>query len=151
MKNTLDVSQFFLRLMLGIGFLLPVMDRFGWLGPAGINGTSWGNWENFISYTNSLTPYASVSTANILGLIATVGEIVFGVTLVIGYKTRLASLGSFALTLTFALSMFCFAGMRAPFTYFVFTDSAASLLLAGIPVYKWSLDRFFQLKINTNL
>ena len=38
MKNRFDIPQLFLRLALGIGFLLPVMDRFGWLGAAGENG-----------------------------------------------------------------------------------------------------------------
>lgn len=140
MKNRFDFPQLFLRLALGIGFLLPVMDRFGLFGPAGENGTSWGNWENFVDYTNTLMPYMSRSLANFIGMIATAGEIVFGVALIVGYKTRLASLGSFALTLTFALSMSFFADMRAPFSYSVFADSAASLLLAAIPVYRWSFD-----------
>ena len=104
------------------------------------NGNAWGNWENFVGYTNTLMPYVSASVANVMGAIATAGEIVFGIALIIGCKTRLASLGSFLLTLGFALSMFFFADMRAPFSYSVFADSAASLLLAGIPFYRWSLD-----------
>jgi putative oxidoreductase len=143
MKNKFDVAQLFLRLALGIGFLLPVMDRFGWFGPAGSNGTSWGNWENFVAYTNTLMPYLNAGAANIMGAIATAGELVFGVLLILGYKTRLAAIGSFLLTLAFAFSMFFFADMRAPFSYSVFSDSAASLLLAAVPVYKWSLDAVF--------
>jgi len=140
MKNRFEIPQLFLRVALGIGFLLPVMDRFGLLGAAGENGNAWGNWENFISYTNTLMPYMSASAANAMGAIATAGELVFGIALIIGYKTRLASLGSFLLTLGFALSMFFFADIRAPFSYSVFADSAASLLLASIPFYRWSLD-----------
>ncbi|GLU51296.1 DoxX family protein [Dyadobacter frigoris] len=143
MKNKFDIPQLFLRLALGIGFLLPVMDRFGWLGAAGSNGNAWGNWENFVSYTNTLMPFFDKSMANIMAGLATAGEIVFGITLIIGFRTKLAATGSFLLTLFFALSMFAFAGYRAPFTYSVFADSAASLLLASVTVYKWSIDNYF--------
>ena len=146
MRHKFDISQLFLRLALGIGFLLPVFDRFGWLGQAGVNGTSWGNWQNFVDYTNTLMPYMSSSGTNVMAALATAGETVFGITLIIGYKTRLASLGSFLLTLLFALSMFFFAEMRAPFTYSVFVDSAASLLLASLTTYRWSIDEIFSLK-----
>lgn len=141
MKNTFDIPQLFLRLALGIGFLLPVMDRFGWLGAAGQHGNAWGNWENFVSYTSSLMPYLPKSLATIMAFFATIGEIVFGITLLIGFKIRLAALGSFLLTLTFALSMFVFAGPRIPFNYSVFVDSAAALLLSYIPVYRWSITK----------
>jgi uncharacterized membrane protein YphA (DoxX/SURF4 family) len=75
-----------------------------------------------------------------LATIATLGELVFGILLIVGYKTRFAALGSFLLTLSFALSMLCFAGYRAPFSYSVFVCSAASLLLANIIHYRWSID-----------
>lgn len=139
MKNNFDIPQLILRLVLGIGFLLPVMDRFGWLGAAGVNGNAWGNWESFVSYTNSLMPYFSKSLAGIMAALATLAEIVFGVTLIIGFKTRLAAIGSFVLTLIFALSMAVFLGPRIPFNYSVFADSAAALLLACIPAYRWSV------------
>jgi putative oxidoreductase len=140
MKNRFDIPQLFLRLALGIGFLLPVMDRFGWLGAAGVNGNAWGNWENFVSYTHTLMPYMSAGATNVMASMATAAETIFGIALIIGYQTRLAALGSFLLTLSFALSMFFFADMRAPFSYSVFADSAASLLLACVPVYRWSVD-----------
>ncbi|MGY4384037.1 putative oxidoreductase [Pedobacter sp. UYP24] len=139
MKNTFDIPQLFLRLALGIGFLLPVMDRFGWLGAAGVHGNAWGNWDNFVSYTNALMPYLPKFLANIMAIMATTAEIVFGVTLLIGFKIRLAAFGSFLLTLIFALSMFIFSGPRIPFNYSVFVDSAAALLLAYIPAYRWSI------------
>lgn len=131
MKNTYDIPQLFLRIALGIGFLLPVMDRFGWLGVAGQNGTSWGNWASFVSYTHTLIPYMNDTLTNVFAIVATAAEIVFGVMLLIGFKIRLAALGSFLLTLSFALSMLFFAGYRAPFSYSVFVCSAASLFLAS--------------------
>lgn len=142
MKNEFSIPQLFLRLALGIGFILPVLDRLGVLGPAGQQNVSWGNWENFVGYTNSLMPFLSKPLAGIMGLVATIAEVLFGILLITGYQTKMAALGSFLLTLIFALCMAIFSGIKAPFNYSVFTDSAASLLLACIPVYKWSIDQF---------
>lgn len=137
-------AQFLLRLALGIGFILPVLDRIGALGAPGSNGVGWGNWSNFVDYTNSLMPYVNRSLAEIAGLIATIAEGVFGVLLIIGYKTKWAAYGSFALTLIFALSMGCFLHYRAPFNYSVFVVSFSSLLLAALPLHKWSVDDRFR-------
>lgn len=141
MKNTQQFAQIFLRLALGIGFILPVMDRLGMLGAPREPNIGWGNWSNFVDYTNSLMPYLNHDIANVMGIIATLAEVLFGVLLIIGFKTKLTAYGSFALTLSFALSMLIFAGYRAPFNYSVFTASAASLLLATIPFYNWSIDK----------
>jgi len=137
MKNTF---QLYLRLALGVGFILPVLDRLGYLGLPGEANVGWGNWSNFVDYTHSLMPYLNRDFANISGVIATIGEVVFGILLIIGYKTKYAAIGSGALTLVFALSMLFFAGYRAPFNYSVFVCSAASFLLSCIENYKWSLD-----------
>lgn len=135
-----SVPQLFLRLALGLGFLLAAMDRFGWLGGPGGPGVAWGNWQNFANYTHTLLPYLNSSLSNIAAIVATIAEFVFGIFLIIGFKTKAMAIGSFLLTLCFALSMALFAGFRAPFSYSVFVDSAASLVLAAIPYYKWSVD-----------
>ena len=140
MKNSTHFPQLFLRLALGIDFILPVMDRFGWLGAPGNPTVGWGNWSIFLDYTNSLMPYLSRPLANVMAIIATAGELVFGILLIIGYKIRLAAIGSFLLTLMFALSMLIFANYRAPFNYSVFVVSASGLLLATIPGYKWAIE-----------
>lgn len=124
-------AQVPLRFALGVGFILPVLDRIGFLGPPGSANVSWGNWANFVTYANSLMPYFSPKMASIFGMIATIGEALFGILLIIGYKTRLAAYGSFALTLAFAISMLFFTGYRSPFDYSVFTVSFACLLLAN--------------------
>ena len=140
MKNTPHHAQLFLRLALGIGFILPVMDRFGWLGAPGSPTVGWGNWSVFLDYTNSLMPYLTRPVANVMAILATAGELVFAVLLIVGYKIKLAAIGSFLLTLAFALSMLIFANYRAPFNYSVFVVSASSLLLATLPTYKWSIE-----------
>lgn len=140
MKNTPHIAQLFLRLALGIGFILPVMDRLGWLGAPGSPTVGWGSWPIFLDYTNSLMPYLSRPIANIMAILATAGELIFAILLIIGYKIKLAAIGSFLLTLIFALSMLIFANYRAPFNYSVFVVSASSLLLASLPSYKWSIE-----------
>jgi putative oxidoreductase len=148
MKIASKIPQLYLRLALGIGFIIPVADRIGWLGPRGHNGVSWGNFDNFAAYTNTLLPFLNRSMANVMGLLATIAEISIGVFLIIGYKIRIAAFGGFALTLIFALCMAVFLGIKAPFTYSVFSDSAGSLLLATIPAYNWSLDNYAIKKFN---
>lgn len=143
--NNFRIPQLYLRLALGIGFLIPVADRIGWLGPAGQKGVSWGNWDTFATYTNMLLPFLSHSAASAMGLLATIAEIVIGICLVVGYKTRIAAYGGFLLTLVFALCMAVFIGIKAPFSYSVFSDSAGSLLLAFVPVYNWSFDNGFKI------
>ncbi|MFI5163523.1 MAG: hypothetical protein ACHQHN_19765 [Sphingobacteriales bacterium] len=144
MTNTIRVPQLYLRLALGLGFLIPAADRFGWLGQAGKKGINWGNWENFVAYTNTLLPFLSRQGAGVMGLLATIAEILIGASLIIGYRTRAAAYGGFLLTLTFALCMAMFISIKAPFNYSVFSDSAGSLLLAFVPVYYWSLDNGFR-------
>ncbi|TCD29574.1 DoxX family protein [Pedobacter psychrodurus] len=139
MKNTPHFAQLFLRLALAIGFILPVMDRFGWLGTPGSPTVGWGNWSVFLDYTNALMPFLARPVANVMAILATAGELVFAVLLIVGYKIKLAAIGSFLLTLAFAISMFIFANYRAPFNYSVFVVSASSLLLATLPNYKWSI------------
>jgi putative oxidoreductase len=148
MKISFSIPQLYLRLALGIGFIIPVTDRIGWLGPPGHKAVSWGNWDNFAAYTNTLLPFLNRSMASVMGFLATIAEISIGVFLVIGYKTRIAAFGGFVLTLIFALCMALFLGIKAPFTYSVFSDSAGSLLLATIPVYNWSLDNYASNKFN---
>lgn len=146
MTNASKIPQLFLRMALGIGFILPVMDRLGWLGAAGAPGVAWGNWSSFVSYTNTLVPFLNAQLAGVMALIATIAEMLFGIMLIVGYKIKWAALGSFLLTLTFALCMGIFLSPRAPFNYSVFTDSAAGLLLATVPVYQWSIDNYLLAK-----
>jgi len=140
MRNTYQKAQLYLRLALGIGFILPVADRLGWLGPAGQHFVDWGNWETFVTYTNSLMPFCNRSLAGIAGFLATIGEACIGVLFLIGYRIKEAAIGGFLLLLSFALCMAVFLGIKSPFNYSVFTDSAACLLLALLPVHRWSID-----------
>ena len=140
MKKEYAYAQIFLRLALGIGFIYPVLDRIGWLGPADGNNIGWGDWPTFLNYTHILLPIFSKSISDTFGLIATIAEVVFAILLIVGYKTKLASIGSFILLFGFATCMAITLGLKAPFNYSVFTASAAALLLSCVNEYKWSLD-----------
>lgn len=143
MKNILAIGQLLLRLALGAGFLIPVMDRLGLLGPPG-SGASWGDWEHFVDYTNTLIPFASRQIANIMGVFATVGELVFGILLVIGFRIKEAGLGAGILTLSFGLCMAIFVSISAPFDYPVFVFTGGALVLSGLDNYQWSIDHYIQ-------
>lgn len=121
-----------LRIVLGITMLSAVADRFGLWGPPGSNGVAWGNWENFVIYTQTLNSFASKSTAEILGAVATFFEILLSLLLIFGFKTRLAALGTTALMLAFSLAMAISVSVKAPFDYSVLTSAAAAFLLSTI-------------------
>lgn len=142
MNTTIKYAQLYLRLVLGIGFIMPVLDRLGLAGAVGQPNVAWGNWSNFVNYTGTLLPFLGKSLVNASAIIATVLEILFGICLIIGFKTRTMAIGSFALTVVFGLSMSLFLGLRAPINYSVFPVSAGSLLLSTIAVYNWSIDQY---------
>ncbi|WP_431241257.1 DoxX family protein [Flavobacterium sp. P21] len=123
MKNiSLSHAGFILRIFLGITMLSAVADRFGLWGAPGAPGVAWGNWDNFIAYTQTLNSFASKSLAEILGAVATFFEIAFSLLLIIGFKTRYAALGTAGLMLLFAISMSIAISIKAPLDYSVFTS-----------------------------
>jgi putative oxidoreductase len=142
MKNSFRIPQFLLRMALGIGFLTTVSDRLGLL-PTGTRNIEWGNWDSFIAYTGTLMPFLEKPAVNVMGAIATLFEASIGILLILGLKTRLAAIASCGLTLTFALAMTLFLGIKAPINFAVFSTCTGSLLLATIPFYDWSLDNVF--------
>ncbi|WP_421943546.1 DoxX family protein [Pedobacter sp.] len=140
MKNNYAYAQIFLRLALGIAFIYAIVDRVGWLGVADGKNIAWGNWDAFLDYTHILLPVLNRTISDIFGWIATIAEVAFGILLIIGYKTRFAALGSFALLLGFGVCMAISLGLKAPFNYSVFSASAGALLLSCLSDYKWSID-----------
>lgn len=140
MKN---LSQLFLRLSIGTGYLVFGLDRLGVWGKNGEKGVSWGDWQHFVKYAEEVMSFLPASLAGILAVIATIAEIVFGILLILGKWTKQSAIGSGLLALAFALSMTISFGIVSPLSYSVFTVSAASFLLATIDKYKWSVDNAF--------
>ncbi|OXG04418.1 DoxX-like protein [Flavobacterium araucananum] len=133
MKNiSIPQAGLVLRIILGITMLSAVADRFGLWGAPGAPGVAWGNWENFVAYTQTLNAFASKSVAGILGGLATFFEILFGICLIIGFKTRIIALGTSGLMLLFAIAMALSSTIKAPLDYSVLTSAAAALLLSAI-------------------
>ena len=103
-------------------------------------GVAWGDWNHFVVYTNTLMPYFNHGITQIMAAIATLGELVFGICLIVGFKIRQVAIGAAVLTFCFGLSMAIFAGISAPFSYPVFVFTGAAWVLSGLTRYRWSLD-----------
>jgi len=143
MEKFRNLTQLFLRLALGIGYLVPAFDRLGVWGKYGERNVTWGDWQHFIKYAGQVMSFLPSSFVDVFAVMATIAEIGFAVLLLVGRWTKIAALGSGILTLLFALSMAISFGIVSPLSYSVFTVSAASFLLATLPTYKWSLDSVF--------
>ena len=127
MRIEVKIIKLFLRLSIGIGFLSAVADRFGFWSK---EVSAWGNWENFLAYTQSLNPWVPQAFIPFIGWLSTLLEIVFGLGLIVGFKTSLMAKLSGWLLLIFALSMAFTRGIKAPLDYSVFTASAAAFGLS---------------------
>ena len=121
--------KLFLRVSIGVGFLSAVADRFGFWN---IKVSAWGNWGNFLKYTQSLNPVVSQKFIPFIGWASTILETVLGISLIIGFKTSFAAKLSGWLLLIFALAMTFARGIKAPLDYSVFAASAGAFGLSLI-------------------
>jgi putative oxidoreductase len=141
MKNiTLLEAGLILRIVLAITMLSAVADRFGLWGAPGSHAVAWGNWDNFVIYTQTLNPYANKATAEILGIAATFFEVILSLLLIFGFKTRIAALGTAFLLFFFGFAMAVSVSVKAPFDYSVWTSAASALLLANIGKTSYAVD-----------
>ena len=123
------IIKLFLRVSIGVGFLSAVADRFGlWSKEV----SAWGNWDNFLKYTQKLNPLIPPSYIPFLGWTSTLLEIVFGFCLIIGFKTSFTAKLSGWLLLIFALTMTFSVGIKAPLDASVFAASAGAFGLSLI-------------------
>ncbi len=133
-----------LRLALALSFLFPVADRLGLLGPPGTAGVAWGNFNNFLRYNAQVNSFAPAVIQPLLGVAATVLESLFGVTLLLGLRIRLAAAGAGALLLLFGSAMAISFGIKSPFDYSVFSAMGGSFMLAAWGAYPLSADTALQ-------
>jgi thiosulfate dehydrogenase [quinone] large subunit len=122
-----NIIKLFLRLAISSGFLSAVADRFG-LWPKEIS--VWGDWNNFLEYTQIINPWFPNSMVSIIGIIVTIAEIVFAICLIVGFKTELFAKLSGFLLLLFALSMALSTGIKGALDYSVFGASAGAFALS---------------------
>lgn len=132
------ITKLFLRFGIGAGFLSAVADRFG-LWSAEVS--AWGNWESFLDYTEVLNPLIPDTLIPVIGAIATGAELLFGISLVIGFKTELVAKLSGFLLLIFALAIAFATGIKGVFDYSVFAASAGAF---GLGIMK---DKYLELDV----
>ena len=140
------VISVFLRLALGISFLSAVADRFGLWGAYGHPNVAWGNYARFVAYTAKLNWFLPAAMIPALAIIATAAEILFGLLLVLGWKTRTIALLSGVLLTIFALTMTTALGVKAPLDASVFSAAGGALLLATSANFPFSLDELVRRK-----
>lgn len=140
MQKYVPYIQAYLRLAIGAGYLVFGLDRLGVWGPYGAKGVSWGDWQHFMAYAAQVMGFLPYALANVLAIIATIAEIVFGAMLLVGLFTRAVAIGSGVLSLGFAVAMAISGGITSPMAASVFTLSAGSFLLATVTSYRWSID-----------
>jgi len=131
--------KLFLRLAISFSFLSAVADRFG-LWPAQIS--VWGNWENFVAYTQVINPWLPEALVSPAAMVATAAEVIFPACLLVGFKTELVAKLSGILLLIFALAMAFSTGIKGAFDYSVFTASAAAFALSTMKEKFLEVDRF---------
>lgn len=134
------VIKIFLRLAIAMGFLSVVVDRLGiWSKEVSV----WGNWDNFLSYTQLINPWIPNSMIPTIGFSATAAEIIFAICLIIGFKTELFAKLSGFLLLLFAFSMTFSTGIKGAFDYSIFIASAGAFALSLIKEKYLELDNLF--------
>src|SRR4051812_36533971 len=140
-ENGTEIVRLFARFAIGASFLSAVADRFGLWGPHGAKHVSWGDFAHFVEYTGAVTSLFPSSLTVSFARAATVAETLFGILLIAGFKTRLASVLSGLLLLSFAMGMATGLGIKARCDYSVFSAAAATSLLAFWEPYKFTFDR----------
>jgi thiosulfate dehydrogenase (quinone) large subunit len=123
------IIEWFLRLALSAGLLSAVADRLG-LWPSAIS--VWGNWENFIVYTEKINPLIPTALIPFLAYTATAFEIIFGLLLLTTIQTIWAARATGCLLLLFALAMAFSSSIKAPLDYSVFCASAGAFGLSKL-------------------
>ncbi|MCZ2129154.1 MAG: DoxX family membrane protein [Bacteroidia bacterium] len=131
----IKIIKIFLRLSLSASFLYASIDRFNdILGILNPNTVFWGNWSNFMAYSAKLMPWFPYWIVLTLAIIATIGEIVFGICLLIGWKTSQVARLSGLLLLLFAIFMSLTVGIPTVLSYSVYSASAAAFALSTFKV-----------------
>lgn len=133
-ERVLQIARVFLRLALGITFLVATGDRFGWLGPYGSKNVSWGDWTHFVQYVAVLNSFVPKSLIPGLAVLETIIELGLGIALLLGIYQRVVAWSSAVLLMSFALTMSIALGITEPLSYSVFTACGAALLLGAVAV-----------------
>jgi uncharacterized membrane protein YphA (DoxX/SURF4 family) len=127
--------------------LSAVADRFGLWGAYGHPNVSWGNYARFVGYTAKVNSFLPAQVIPALAMIATSAEILFGLPLILEWKTRVTALLSAILLTAFALAMTTSLGMEAPLSFSVYSAAGGAFLLATTTEFPFSLDNLFRSRL----
>jgi len=111
-------SSAFFGLALGASFLSAVADRFGLWGQFGQPNVSWGNFSRFVEYTGRLNWFLPHPIVSALAVIVTFAEVLLGLLLLVGWKTRITALCAGILVMIFGMAMTAALGVEAPLQRF---------------------------------
>lgn len=142
----MEFSQLFVRVAVSMTFFSAVADRLGFWGSPGSSNVTWGDWEHFLDYSNTLNFYASPQIGELLAIVATFLEVVLAFLLLVGYKTRTSALLSGLLLVLFGVSMTMALGVKTTFDYSVWIGAGACFLLTTSENYFFSLDHYLSRK-----
>jgi len=110
------------RIALGAAFLSGIADRFGLYRGRNVG---YGDFAGFVRYTAKVNSFMPPSTA------ATIAELFFGITLILGIWRVWVALGSAVLLTLFGTAMAISFGIKSPLDYSVFSATSAALLVAA--------------------
>jgi len=133
-------STVYLRVALAAGFFSAVADRFGLWGPPGGHSVAWGDWAHFVAYAGAINPELPALLVPPVAALATAAEVTLGITLLVGWQTRLSAVAAAILLFLFAAGMTMGTGIKSALDASVLAASAGALLLAAAPHYPLSID-----------
>ena len=135
--------KIFFRFSVATSMLSAVADRFGWY-PQEIS--AWGTMEAFTQYSNQALYFLPENVMWVLAWIATIIEIIGGIGLLLGYKTKfMAGLSAFILAV-FAVSMSIGFGVKSIMDYSVLNAVSAALAILLIKEKPFELDNLLAKK-----
>ncbi len=126
------------RILIAAAFLEAVLDRFGVFGGPGTPGVVWGNFSHFVAYTAQVNSFLPPAVIPAVAVMATIAEILCGITMLLGIKLRIAALASPTLLFLFATAM-TISGL-SQFPYAVYLMCAGALALSTVNASLLSVD-----------
>ncbi len=140
--NITSIGQLWLRLAVSSAFLSAVADRLGFWGKPGSPDVTWGDWEQFLHYSNQVNSFAPEFLREFLARAATALELVLALLLLVGYRIKWAAYGSAVLLALFAIAMTISFGIKSTLDYSVWIGAAGCLLLGAVKGHAYSIDNY---------
>lgn len=119
--------------LLGLDLLGAVSDRFGVLGGPADPGVSWGSWVAFFDYTQRLLPGIGRPLVVGIAVVASVVEVVLGVSLIVGRERRWTGKATAGLLGMYLVSMGLTVGGSEVARYAVPVLVGGALLVSATP------------------